>query len=69
MLRQRTWWWTLRRNQWDTSPTMATFAVAALPTTVVIDRSGRIVLHLEAAADEAALARAAFGHTESRTTK
>ncbi len=42
------------------SGAMTSFAVAALPTTVVIDRAGRIVLHQEAAVDGAALARAAF---------
>jgi len=42
------------------STTMTAFAIAALPTTVVIDRAGRVALHREAAVDGATLARAAF---------
>ncbi|MDQ2830693.1 MAG: TlpA family protein disulfide reductase [Chloroflexota bacterium] len=45
----------------DTSGAMTTFAVRALPTTVVVDGAGRIVLHQEAPIDGATLARAAFG--------
>ena len=45
------------------SGAMASFAVAALPTTVVVDPAGRIILHREAAVDGATLARAAFAPT------
>jgi len=41
---------------------MTAFAVAALPTTVVIGRDGRVALHREAAIDPPTLARVAFDH-------
>lgn len=47
------------------SGAMTDFSVAALPTTVVVDRDGRIVLHREEAIDGATLVRAAFGDPRS----
>ena len=45
------------------SGAMTTFAVQALPTTIIIGTYGRIVAHREAPVDEATLRRAAFGYT------
>jgi peroxiredoxin len=45
------------------SDAMTAFAVAALPTTVVIGRDGRVALHREAAIHPLTLARVAFGHS------
>ncbi len=43
------------------SGAMTSFAVRALPTTVIVNRAGRIILHQEATVDGATLTRAAFG--------
>ena len=43
------------------SGAMTSFAIRALPTTVIVNRAGRIILHQEATVDGATLARAAFG--------